>query len=91
MSFGIELPLLNVGNPKWPARLTGGPMIQTFAEHKYSFNMQVSAEDMAALDRDHSRRNAHLVRQRLTNAFNQLGTAPRARLCGEPLKEVAHP
>jgi hypothetical protein len=29
MRFGIELPLLNVGNPKWPARLTGGPMIQT--------------------------------------------------------------
>jgi hypothetical protein len=23
MRFGIELPLLNVGNPKWPARLTG--------------------------------------------------------------------
>jgi hypothetical protein len=57
MRFGIELPLLNVGNPKWPARLTGGPMIQTVVEDKYSFNMQVSAEAMAAPDRDHSLEN----------------------------------
>jgi len=55
MRFGIELPLLNLGNPKWPARLTGGAMIQTVVEDKYSFNMQVSAEAMAALDRVHSR------------------------------------
>jgi hypothetical protein len=37
-------------------------MIQNVVEDKYSFNMQVSAEAMAALDPDHSRRNAHLVR-----------------------------
>jgi hypothetical protein len=55
MRFGIELPLLNVGNPKWPARLTGGLMIQTVVENKYGFNMQVSAEAMAAPDRDRSR------------------------------------
>jgi hypothetical protein len=64
-------------------------MIQSFAEHKYSFNIQVSAEDMAALDRDHSRRKAHLVWQRLTRAFDQLRTIPRAPLCGELLTEVA--
>jgi hypothetical protein len=34
--------------------------------------------------------NAHLARQCLTSAFNQLGTAPGARLYGEPLMEVAH-
>jgi hypothetical protein len=55
MRFGIELPLLNVSNPKWPARLTGGLMIQTVVENKYGFNMQVSAEAMAASDRDRSR------------------------------------
>jgi hypothetical protein len=71
MRFGIELPLLNLGNPKWPARLTGGPMIQTVVEDKYSFSMQVSAEAMTALDRAPSRWKAHLVR-RLTSGFNQL-------------------
>jgi hypothetical protein len=39
-----------VGNPKWPARLTGGPMLRAVVENKYSFNMQVSAEAMAGLD-----------------------------------------
>jgi hypothetical protein len=57
-------------------------MIQSLAEHKYSFNIQVSAEDMAALDRDHSRRKAHLVRQRLTRPFDQLRT-PRERRFAE--------
>jgi hypothetical protein len=51
MRFGIELPFLDVGNPKWPARLTGGPMIETVDENKYSFNMQVSVKAMAAFDR----------------------------------------
>jgi hypothetical protein len=47
MSFGIELLSLNVDNPKWPARLMGGPMIHVAIENKYSFNMRVSAKDMA--------------------------------------------
>jgi hypothetical protein len=59
-----------VGNPKWPARLTGGQMIQTAAENKYRFNMQVSAEDMAAPDRVHSRWKSHSHRQFLTRKFN---------------------
>src|SRR5258708_1593937 len=91
MRFGIELPLLNVGNPKWPARLTGGPMIQTVVEDKYSFNMQVSAEAMAALDRDHPRWKTPLVRRRLTSGFNQLGITPPARLCGKPRRKSPTP
>jgi hypothetical protein len=87
MRFGIELPLLNVGNPKWPARLRGGPMIQTVDEDKYSFNMRVSAEAIAALDQDHSRWNAHLVRRRLTSGFNQLAIAPPARPCRRPRRK----
>jgi hypothetical protein len=59
-------------------------MIQTVVEDKYSFSMQVSAEAMAALDPDHSRWNAHLVRRRLTSRFNQLAIAPPARL-GPPI------
>jgi hypothetical protein len=65
-------------------------MIQSFAEHKYSFDMQVSAEDMAALDRDHLRPKAHLERQHLMRAFNQLCATPRASLCGKPLTGIAH-
>jgi hypothetical protein len=84
MRFGIALPLLNAGNPKWPARLTGGSMIQSVVEDKYSFNMQVSAEAMAALDRALSRWKAHLVRRRLTSGFNQLVIAPPVRL-GPPI------
>jgi hypothetical protein len=64
-------------------------MIQAVAENKYSFNMQVSAEAMAALDRDHSRRKPPLARQRSTIAFNQLGVVLPARLCGRWLTEVA--
>jgi hypothetical protein len=56
MRFGIELLSLKMGNPKWPARLTGGAMIQMVVENKYSFNMQVSAEAMAAPDPDHPHR-----------------------------------
>jgi hypothetical protein len=47
MRFGIELLSLKVGNPKWPARLTGGSMIHAIIENKYSFNMRVSAKAMA--------------------------------------------
>jgi hypothetical protein len=61
-------------------------MIQTASENKYRFNMQVSAEDMAALDRDHSCRKAHLGRQNLTRAFNQLRATPRA----PPLWKTTH-
>jgi hypothetical protein len=90
MRFGIELPLLNVGNPKWPARWTGRPMIQTVVEDKYSFNMRVSAEAMATLDRDHSRWKTPLVRRRLTSGFNQLGIAPARATLRKAATEVAH-
>jgi hypothetical protein len=66
-------------------------MIQTGVEDKYSFNMQVSAEAMAALDRDHSRWKTPLVRRRLTSGFNQLGIAPPARLCGKPRRKAPTP
>jgi hypothetical protein len=79
MRFGIEFPLLNVGNSKWPARLTGGPMIQTVAENKYSFDMQVSVKAMAALDRDRPHPKAAVAKPFLTRPFSLLGHAATAR------------
>jgi hypothetical protein len=38
-------------------------MIHAAFENKYGFNMQVSAEAMAAPDRDHSRRKTPLARR----------------------------
>jgi hypothetical protein len=52
MRFGIELTFLHTGNLKWPARLTGAPMIHAVLENKYRFNMQVSVKAMAAPNRD---------------------------------------
>jgi hypothetical protein len=51
MRFGIELTFLHTGNLKWPARLTGAPMIHVVLENKYRFNMQVSARAMGSRDR----------------------------------------
>jgi hypothetical protein len=65
-------------------------MIQTVSENKYSFNMQVSAEPMAAADCDHLRRKIPLVCQFLTNRFNQLAFDAAARICGRTPTDVAH-
>src|SRR3981081_4600959 len=54
-----RIALLERGQPKWPARLTDGPLIQTAVENKYGFNMQVSVKAMAAPDRDQLREKAH--------------------------------
>jgi hypothetical protein len=48
-------------------------MIQTVVENKYGFNMQVSAEAMAAPDRPHQK--AAVTQRLLTRPFSLLGGA----------------
>jgi hypothetical protein len=50
-------------------------MSQTVVENKYSFNMQVSAEAMAAPDRDRPHQKAAVTQRLLTRPFSQLGCA----------------
>jgi hypothetical protein len=58
-------------------------MIQAVAENKYSFNMQVSAEAMAALRK-------HLGATTFDECVQLIRYRPSARFFGKPSTETAH-
>jgi len=86
MRFSIELPFSNIGNPKWPARLTG----RTNAPGRLRKQIQLQYAGIGGgygwtsssplAPGTHS-----LRRQLLTSAFNRLDTPPFGR---RPLIEI---